>query len=100
MKYYFPATINDQRKALALISLFGPPDHELRTKSCDTLWVCKYRGDETLLVVDVSSIQSVVSMVPFLPLNHPNASNCDLFFVNQDLGLDVAELDGDVIPDD
>ena len=100
MKYYFPATINAQRKALALISLFSPPDNELRTKSRDTLWVCRYRGDESLLVVDASSIHSVVSMVPFLPLNHPNISDCDLFFVNQDLGLDVAEIDGDVIPDD
>jgi hypothetical protein len=86
--------VNHRRRRLALVTLYGPPDAELRAKSFDTLWVCKYGGDESLLVLDVKSIQSVVSMVPFLPHDHPEDASPDLFFVNQDLGLDVADLDG------
>jgi hypothetical protein len=81
------------RRNVALVSLFSMPDEHLRTSSYDTLWVCKYSGDNNLIVVDAKSICSVVSMPPFPPPANPDDSDSNLYFVDEDLGFDVADLD-------
>jgi hypothetical protein len=57
------------------------------------LWVCRYGGDNNLIVVDAKSICSGVSMPPFPPPPNPEDSDLDLYFIDEDLGLDVADLD-------
>jgi hypothetical protein len=58
--------------------------------------VCRYHGDDTLMVVDAKAIVSVVAMVPF-PSAHTDSCQ---FFVIEKTGLDVVELDdNEVVPD-
>ncbi|KIL54644.1 hypothetical protein M378DRAFT_39320, partial [Amanita muscaria Koide BX008] len=64
VQYYFQEVINGQKKTLALISVYSQPDEQLIHQSHGTLLVCKYRPD-SLLVIDVKFIRSVVAMIPF-----------------------------------
>jgi hypothetical protein len=56
-----------QTRAFAVVSTFSDPDNELLQNSYQTLYVCKYQGDQVLQVIEVDSICSVVAMVPFDP---------------------------------
>ncbi|KAG1832624.1 hypothetical protein DFJ58DRAFT_750346 [Suillus subalutaceus] len=49
---------------IAVISVFSAPDADLVQLSNQTVLSCKYLGNEGLCVVDVTSIKSVVSMIP------------------------------------
>jgi len=95
--FFFVQKIDHHRKALALVSLFGHPNEDLRASSSDTLWVCEYRAEDSLVVVDAKSIQSTISMTPFPPADDQNPTNEELrlFFVYQDTGFDIADLDHD-----
>ncbi|KAJ7057285.1 hypothetical protein C8F01DRAFT_991867 [Mycena amicta] len=50
---------------LALVSVYSSPDKKLLEESSKSLWVCKYLGDESLKIIDVKAITSVVAVVPF-----------------------------------
>ncbi|KAG0699456.1 hypothetical protein DFH29DRAFT_1001970 [Suillus ampliporus] len=52
---------------IAVISVFSAPDADLVQLSNKTVLLCKYLGDEGLCVVDVTSIKSVVAMIPHRP---------------------------------
>jgi hypothetical protein len=84
----------DQWRPVALISLYSVPDPALLEISSDTLLVCQYRGDESLVLVEAQTIKSVVAMVPFMeksgdgrPRHHDGR-----FFVVEKPGLSLAEL--------
>ena len=94
--FYFSISVEQNRKWVALISLFDPVDPDLYKVSHGALAVSKYRGDNNLVVVDIKSIRSSISMVPLPPPEGPIGLDCDLFFSFEDLGYDVAEMDIDV----
>lgn len=75
----------------AVVSVYGPPDAEMLTKSSHVLWAAAYVGDTNLCVIEVKDIISVVSMQP-LP-QKPGDSD-DLWFVVEKAGLDDIELTG------
>ena len=90
VKFYFTKTLGDKLRAFALVSLYSPPNEYLLRSSYTTLVVCRYRGEETLRVIDTESILSVVAMVPFDFL----IDNCgDQYFMIEKVGLDVVEVD-------
>ena len=91
--FFFIQIIDHSRKKLALVSLFGLPDEQLQVSSSNTLWVCRYSGEDNLVVVDAKSIQSVVMMAPFPPPDDPTDADLELYYVHQDIGFDVADLD-------
>ena len=72
--YYFQIPLSAGTRTLAMISCYGSHHQELYEQSHKTLWVAQYLGEESLKVVDVKSIRSVVAMVP-LVLSTEEASN-------------------------
>jgi len=77
--------------AYALISLYGPLDADMLEDSYHTLWACTYNGDDSLEVIPVSEIISVISMQPLPPkVGDPE----NLWFVVEKLGLDDIEVTG------
>ena|ERR1700722_13520727 len=96
VQFYFRINVNDAEKQVALVSLFSQPEVALRTASHETLLVCSYCGDDTLVVVEAQAILSVIAMVPF-PSVGPDSSK---FFVVEKIGLDVVEQeDGEEPPE-
>jgi len=83
-------TLGAESKAFALVSFYSPPDDYLLHISSNTLVVCRYQGEEALVVIDVRSILSVVAMVPF---PFVVGGRDDQFFVIEKIGLDVIEVD-------
>jgi hypothetical protein len=88
VQYYFQMVVNDEEKALALVSIYSPPDRDILKESYNTLWVCTYRGDQALKVVDVKSIMAVISLPPL-----PGGLD-GTFFLTEKPGLDVAHMGG------
>ena len=84
----------NQWRPVALISLYSTPDPALLKVSSDTLLVCRYHGDESLILVDAQAIKSVVAMVPFMEKSvggQPRRRN-GRFFVVEKPGLSLAEM--------
>lgn len=81
----------------ALVSLYGQPDADLLEDSYHTLWVSKYTRNESLRLITINSIISVVSMQPY-----PGDSEEELnrWFVVEKSGLDDVVLSGYVDPID
>jgi len=77
--------------AYAVVSIYGPPDADMLTKSSHALWAAAYMGDTNLHVIEVKDIVSVVSMQP-LPQRPGDPDN--LWFVIEKSGLDDTELTG------
>lgn len=75
----------------ALVSMYSQPNQELLRESSNTLWACKYSGDDNLRVVDLSTITACVSMQPLPPL--PTDTD-RLWFVVEKSGLDDDQLTG------
>ncbi|KAF7322171.1 hypothetical protein MKEN_00741300 [Mycena kentingensis (nom. inval.)] len=85
VQFYFRADFAGQEKAFALISVYSAPDVHLLEQSYNTLWVCKYRGDDALKIIEVKSIRSVIVMVPY--------DEGRVFAVHK-MGLEVGEMVG------
>ncbi|KAG2139702.1 hypothetical protein DEU56DRAFT_697340, partial [Suillus clintonianus] len=62
--FYFNMIIHDRRKTLALVSEYSQPHSDLLEKSFQTVYACTHRADASLRLVEVTTIQSVVAMVP------------------------------------
>ena len=75
---------------LAVISEYSKPDTDLLVPSHGTFVSCQYYGDNSLVVVDIFCIESVVAMVPHKP-PHSNDSELHFFLVEQP-GLDITNL--------
>ena len=83
-----------QWQPVALISLYSVPDPALLGISSNTLLVCQYHGDDSLVLVKAQEIRSVVAMVPFMEKSEggrPRHHNGQ-FFVIEKPGLSLAEL--------
>jgi hypothetical protein len=73
----------------ALITLYSLPQPELLALSYGALISCIHEGEESLCVVDVNTIQSVVGMIPHKP-TLPNGQVEERFFLVEKTGLDIA----------
>ncbi|KAG2050403.1 hypothetical protein BDR06DRAFT_850683, partial [Suillus hirtellus] len=76
---------------IAVISVFSAPDADLVQLSNQTVLSCKYLGNEGLCVVDVTSIKSVVAMIPHCP-TLPSGVIEDCFFVLEHPGLNISQF--------
>ena len=76
---------------MAVVSIYSEADPVLLKESAGTVVACQYHGDSSLIVINFSSIISVVGMVPhhFLGFNVEE----DWRFVVEKPGLDIAQLD-------
>lgn len=90
-------------EALAMVSIYNPPDYDLLKASFNTVWACSYSGTQQLAVIPVKLIQSAVAMVPW-PKNSETATSgvqeVPKFFVVEKMGLDVVEFDTESGPHD
>jgi hypothetical protein len=84
---------------IAVVSVFSPPDADLIGLSNQTFLSCKYLGDEGLQVIDITSIKSVIAMIPHHP-TLPSGIVEDRFFVVERPGLDISHFGIAQDPDD
>ncbi|PSR77376.1 hypothetical protein PHLCEN_2v7927 [Hermanssonia centrifuga] len=62
VQYYFKITVNGISHGFAMVKMYDEPDQSLLKLSSNTVWSCKRQ--KTFKVINVSSIISVVGMVP------------------------------------
>jgi hypothetical protein len=79
-------------KSLAMVSTYSAPNQHLFELSYCTLWSCTHGGDNSLVVIDVKSIEAVVAMVPHQPFRDSPGR----YFLVEKPGLDIAFLSGHV----
>lgn len=90
MRYYCQLPLNGgQQIAVAVLSLYSPPDEDLLDKSFGTLHVSKHLGDERLAVVPIQDLLMVVGMMPW----HGGG---DRFYVAEKMGMDTSILSGEI----
>lgn len=70
------------------MSLFSVPEGQLLESSSGTVVLCQCQGPDAYQVVEVTSILSVVSMVP---KQHDGILT---YFLGEKIGLDIAYLAG------
>jgi hypothetical protein len=88
--FFFTKTVGGEAGAFALVSKFSRPNDYLLSSTQDTLIVCRHQGEEGLVVVDAKSILSVVAMVPF---RYAVDGLNNYYFVIEQIGLDIVEVD-------
>ncbi|KAG1851567.1 hypothetical protein C8R48DRAFT_612469 [Suillus tomentosus] len=74
---------------VALVTLYSLPQPELLALSYGALISCIHEGEESLCVIDINTIQSVVGMIPHKP-TLPNGQVEEQFFLVEKTGLDIA----------
>ncbi|KAG1759571.1 hypothetical protein EV702DRAFT_982724 [Suillus placidus] len=97
--FYFNMTIHGQRKTFAMVSEYSDPHQDLLQRSYHTVFACQYHGDASLKLTEVSTIQSVVAMVPH---QFPGIDGT-LFYLIERPGLDIITIGGineEDIPDE
>ncbi|KJA18806.1 hypothetical protein HYPSUDRAFT_144447 [Hypholoma sublateritium FD-334 SS-4] len=75
---------------LAVLSVYSQPDPQLLEASHGAFVSCKYLGDDSIQVIDVSQIHSVVAMVPHKLEGHETGDKH--YFLVERPGLDVVRL--------
>ncbi|CDO73553.1 hypothetical protein BN946_scf185014.g23 [Trametes cinnabarina] len=104
-----PMNNSESIHTVALVSLFGARDENLFARLYGTVWLCPYRGNDALRVVEVSCIQAVVAMVPdsdvVIDLSdalEPHYQKGRNYFLVEQLGLEISHRDGlmDVVLED
>ncbi len=78
-----------------LVSVWSGPDTDLLEESSNTVYLCVYRGQVDLRVIDAKAITSVVAMVPMTPREGDRSA---WFFLLEKPGLEITAL-GDVNTD-
>jgi hypothetical protein len=79
-----------------MISCYGSPHKDLYDEFYQTLWAARYLGQDSLQVIDVKSIRSVVAMVPLVLSTEEEADDeiraqySDYYFVAEKPFLDFA----------
>ncbi|KAF8154953.1 hypothetical protein B0H34DRAFT_660517 [Crassisporium funariophilum] len=92
VQYFFFDRDSDEpgeQVAHAVLSLYGHPNEEMLVESSYTLHACEYTGQENLLCLPITAIDSVVSMQP-LPRLPGDPEN--LWFVVEKSGLNDVQL--------
>jgi hypothetical protein len=96
VQFYFLHFTTDEAgevpRPYALVSMYSRPIQELMVESSNTLWACRYRGNDDLRVIDLSCIVACVSMQPLPPA--PSDTEHGLWFVVEKSGLEDVQLTG------
>jgi hypothetical protein len=90
-------TVHNQCKTFAMVSVYSDPHQE--QCSFHTVFACHHHGDISLKLTEVSTIQSVVVMVP----HQFSGINGTLFYLIERPGLDIIRIGGineEDIPDE
>ena len=92
--FYHIHVEGDQWWPVVFVSLYSVPDPALLRVSSGTLFVCKYCGDNSLVLVDAQAVKSVIAMVPFMekPRDGRLRHHDGRFFVVEKPRLSLAEL--------
>ena len=86
--YFFVVQKDDLQHTLAAVQIFSLPDPRLLNESYGTLHVCRFPGEEGVVVVDAKSLTDVVGMVPFSrPLQERGDLNLAEFFPVEKISL-------------
>jgi hypothetical protein len=72
--------------------MYSRPIQELVVESSNTLWACRYHGNDNLRLIDLSCIMACVSMQPLPPTSSDTYRG--LWFVVEKSGLEDAQLTG------
>ena len=64
-RFYFRVNVAGSQETLVVCSLYSPADERLNRETYGALNVFDYHGEEALVVIQATSILSVVTMVPF-----------------------------------
>ncbi|KAG2755621.1 hypothetical protein P692DRAFT_20869003 [Suillus brevipes Sb2] len=90
VRYFFECRVNPASppEALAVISLYSTPDLELLRRSHHTFVSCVHQEDKELIAINVTSIQSVVTMIPH------SLNGQQHFYMVEWPGADVTYLGG------
>ncbi|KAG1758726.1 hypothetical protein EDD22DRAFT_783533, partial [Suillus occidentalis] len=75
-------------QAVALVTMYSHPDHELLNLSHHTVSSCTHLTED-VCVIDAKSITDVVGMVPHKP-TLPSGSTENRYFLVEKPGLDIA----------
>ncbi|PCH42719.1 hypothetical protein WOLCODRAFT_86186 [Wolfiporia cocos MD-104 SS10] len=95
VQYFFTLKLNTTLTALAIISLYSEPDKDLLEYSYNTLYSCECLETPRLVVVKVTSIMSVVGMLPHPERNGPHGRDLEgRFFLVEKLGLEILQMAG------
>ena len=90
--YFFMVYKGDIQHTLAAVHIFSLPDPQLLKESYGTLHVCRFPGEEGLVVVDAKSLTDVVGMVPFhRPVPGGGDPNQGEFFPIEKMSLSSTE---------
>ena len=92
VRFYFRAIVEGIEETLALGSLYSLADEYHRRCTHGALIVCKYEGEQDLVVIRAKSILSIVGMMPF---ENEDGGSCRFYLVEKP-GLDVVDT-GDII---
>lgn len=85
---------NASQQTFALVSIYGRPDRDLLLSSHGTVWSCLYKGATSFAVIDVTTITSVIAMLPHPVVDTSVPENrAGYLFVVEKLGLDGTMLD-------
>ncbi|KAH9858861.1 hypothetical protein C2E23DRAFT_864672 [Lenzites betulinus] len=94
--------IGKESHPVAVVSVFNTHDNALYERSLRTVELVEYRGDESLRLIDIRAIESVVGMIPDeLPVGVDFALDFEhlhvghKYFVVEKLGFDVRILQTD-----
>ena len=63
-RFYFQAKVEGVEETLALCFIYSPVNYNLREYTHSTLNICNYEGEDSLIIIWVTSILSVIAMVP------------------------------------
>src|SRR5882762_4926079 len=62
--YYMKLRVGDEIKPVALVSFYGPPHEALYQASSKCYWTVQHLWDPSMIIFDISCIQSVVCLAP------------------------------------
>jgi hypothetical protein len=82
-----------------MVSVYSDPHQDLLHRSFHTVFACHHHGDNSLRLIEVCAIQSVVAMVPH---QFPGINGI-LFYLIERPGLDIITMSGineEDIPDE
>lgn len=91
--FFFLIQKDDIQHTLAAVQIFSLPDSRLLNESYGTLHVCRFPGEEGVVVVDAKTLTDVVGMVPFSrPVQERGDSNIKEFFPVEKISLTSTQI--------
>ncbi|KAJ7798489.1 hypothetical protein B0H14DRAFT_2617832 [Mycena olivaceomarginata] len=96
--FYILLHINDDvpPKAVAMVSLYGPPHPGILAASLNTYWTAQHLRDSAIRVIDVNTIKSVVMMAPDerYKTRFHDGTEVDRWYLMEKPGLKLTERAG------